>query len=79
MCLVLWDGKSAGVAVLFSLNFSGKVIRCLADSDSRVFSLLIDVNGFRLNLVNIYFSNVISDRKFFSSVCMIIFSPKAIW
>jgi len=51
VCLVLWDGKSAGVAVLFSLNFSGKVIRCLADSDSRVFSLLIDVNGFRLILL----------------------------
>jgi len=60
-------GKSAGVAVLFSLNFSGKVIRFLSDSDGRVLSLLIDVHGFRLNLVDIYSPNVISDRKIFFS------------
>ena len=60
-------GKSAGVAVLFRSGFSGKIVRFLTDSDGRVLSLLIDLNGFKLNLVNlvIYSPNVISDRKIF--------------
>jgi len=56
-------GKSAGVTVLFSLNFSGKVFFFLTNSQGRVLRLLIDLNGFKLNLVDIYSPNVISDRK----------------
>ena len=33
-------GKSAGVAVLFSLKFSGNVQRFLFDSDGRILSIL---------------------------------------
>ena len=41
----LWSfgtGRSAGVAILFSLNFPGKIIRFLTDSEGRILSLLID-------------------------------------
>ena len=51
-------GKSAGVAVLFSPNFSGKVIRFLFDSNGRILSLLIDFCNLTFNVVNIYSPNV---------------------
>ena len=72
----LWKGrcfwsfgtsKSAGVAVVFSPNFSGNIIRFLTDSDGRILSLLIDFNICVLNLVNIYAPNTITDRKAFFS------------
>lgn len=58
----LWDGqcfwsfgtgKSACVAVVFRFGFSGKIIQFLTDSDGRILCLLIDLNSFKLNLVNI--------------------------
>ena len=58
--------KSAGVAVLFSPAFSGK-IHFLSDSDGRVLSLLVELNSFKFNLVNIYSPNTASDRKTFST------------
>ena len=62
-------GKSAGVAVIFAPNFSGKVIRFLIDSSGRILSLLIDFCNLLLNIVNIYSPTVVSDRKiFFSSL-----------
>ena len=60
-------GKSAGVAVLFSPNFSGKIIRFQTDSDGRVLSLLVQFNNFKFNLVNVYSPNSVSDRKTFFS------------
>ena len=47
-------GKSAGVAVIFSPNFSGKIIRFLTDCDGRVVSLLIDFRTSVLNLVDMH-------------------------
>ena len=58
----LWffgTGKSAGVAILFSLNCPGKIIRFLTDSDGRILSLLIECYHSKLNLVNISAPNVI--------------------
>jgi len=72
----LWSfgtGRSAGVAILFSLNFPGKIIRFLTDSEGRILSLLIDYYNSKLNLVNIYSPNTISDRKSFFS-CFFSFS-----
>ena len=60
-------GKSAGVAVLFHSGFSGKIVRFLTDSNGKVLSLLINFSGFKLNLVNIYCPNSVSDRKIFFS------------
>ena len=60
-------GKSAGVAVLFSPNFCGKVISFLYDSDSRILSLLIACDHFKLNVVNINLLCSGSDRKSFFS------------
>ena len=50
----LGTGKSAGVTVLFSPNFFGKVIPFLYDSDSRILSLLIACNHFKLNGIFIH-------------------------
>lgn len=58
-------GKSAGVALLVSPNFSGNISRFIFDSDGRVFSALIEFSGIKLNLVNIYAPNAPSDRKTF--------------
>ena len=69
-------GKSAGVAVLFSQNFSGKVVRFLFDPNGRVLSLLVNFNNLFLNLVNIYSPNIASDRKVFSPNYIIIFFHK---
>ena len=60
-------GKSAGVAVILSPNFSGKIVRFLFDSNGRVLSLLIDFHNLFLNVVNIYSPTVVSERKTFFS------------
>ena len=39
----------------------------MTDSDGRLLSLLIDLNGFKLNLVNIYAPNAVSDCQVFFS------------
>lgn len=36
-------GKSAGVAVIFSPTFSGKIVHFLSDTDGRILSLLVDL------------------------------------
>ena len=75
----LWSfgtGRSAGVAILFSLNFPGKTIRFLTDSEGRILSLLIDYYNSKLNLVNIYSPNTISDRKSFFSCLHNYFLPQ---
>ena len=58
-------GKSAGVATLLSPKFSGKILRFLHDSDGRILSVLVDLNNIKLNIVNIYAPNTVSDRKIF--------------
>lgn len=70
-------GKSAGVAVLFSLGFSGKIIRFLTDSDRRILSLLIDFHNLKFNVVNIYSPNTASDCKLFFVICIITLFCKA--
>ena len=56
-------GKSAGVATLISPNFTGKVLRFIHDSDGRIMSVLVDLNNVKLNIVNVYAPNTVSDRK----------------
>ena len=72
-------GKSAGVAVIFPPNFSGKIICFLTDSDGRIVrSLLVDFHTSVFNLVNVYAPNVVSDRN--SSLLYITFSfPKVFY
>lgn len=75
----LWSfgtGRSAGVAILFSLNFPGRIIRSLTDSDGRILSLLIEYYNSKLNLVNIYSPNAISVRKRFFSCLHNYFLPQ---
>lgn len=75
---ILWSFgtcRSAGVSILFSLNFPGRIIRFLTDSDGRILSLLIEYYNSKLNLVNIYSPNAISDRKSFFSCLHNYFLP----
>ena len=59
-------GKSADVAVLLPPHFSGSVQRFLFDSDGRILSLLFTFGlSCKLNLINIYAPNVVSERKTF--------------
>ena len=59
------SGRHGGVAILVNENFSGKVSTWCRDSDGRVLSLLVEVNGFRINVVNIYAPAVLTERKVF--------------
>ena len=64
----LWSfgtGRSAGVAMLFSPNFSGKISRFVFDSDGRILSVLIQYNNAFFNLINVYAPNSVSARKIF--------------
>ena len=56
-------GKSAVVAIVFSPNFTGKIIRFLNDSDGRVLSLLVQLDSLKFNLINVYFPNSVSPCK----------------
>ena len=58
-------GRSAGVAVLVSPHFSSDICHFRFDSDSRILSLLLHMNGLYFNLLNIYTPNAVSDRKAF--------------
>lgn len=60
---LLKTGRSAGVPVLTSPNFSGPVQRFVFDSDGRILSLLFVFNSFKLSVVNIDEPNLVSDRK----------------
>ena len=46
-------GKSAGVAIFISPNFSGKIIRYVHDTDGRVLSLLVNYNSFKFNVMSL--------------------------
>ena len=70
----LWRGKcfwffgvrkSAGVAVLVSPRFSGDISRFWFDSDGRILSLLLHMNGLYFHLLNIFVPNAVSDCKTF--------------
>ena len=64
----LWSfgtGRSAGVALLFSLNFSGKISRYVFDTDGRILSVLVHYCNTPINLINVYAPNTISARKIF--------------
>ena len=50
-------------------NFSGKIASWRRDSDGRILSLLIDLDDFKFNLVNIYAPANLTERKtFFESI-----------
>ena len=58
-------GKSAGVAILTSPRFSGKISRFIFDSDGRVLSAVVRFGNSNFNVVNIYAPCTVSDRKIF--------------
>ena len=65
-------GKTAGVAILVSPKFSGKIIRYVHDTDGRILSLIVDLNSFKFNIICVYAPNNVSDRKlFFKFVIML--------
>ena len=56
-------GKSAGVAIVSSSNFTGKIIHFITDSDGRVLSLLVQLDNLKFNLLNVYLPNSVSSRR----------------
>ena len=72
-------GKKAGVAMLISPRFQGKVTRFIFDSDGRIFSALIKIGSCQFNLVNIYAPNTVTGRKnFFQNLHQYFLSPSRI-
>ena len=62
-------GRQGGVAVLVNVDFPGKVISWRRDSNGRVLSLIVEINDFRVNVVNVYAPVVLSELKaFFESL-----------
>ena len=63
-------GKSAGVAVLLPPHFSGSV---LCDSDGRILSILFTFGPLsKLNVINIYAPNLVSERKTYGAATRIL-------
>ena len=58
-------GKPAGVAILASPKFSGKIFRYVHDTDGRILSLLVDLHSLKFNIICVYAPNTVSDRKLF--------------
>ena len=69
---ILWSFgtvRSAGVAILFSPNFSGKISKFIQDTEGRIISALVTTHSTTFNLLNIYAPNDASARKtFFDSL-----------
>ena len=57
--------KQGGVAVLFSPKCSGEVVSWKKDSNGRIISILVRIDGVDLNFVNIYAPTNRTDRKLF--------------
>ena len=69
-------GKSAGVVIFVSPKFSGKIIRCVHDTDGRILSLLVDFNSFKFNIACLYAPNTVTYRKlFFNRLHTFFLSP----
>ena len=64
-------GKTAGVAILVSPKFSGKIIRYVHDTDGRILSLIVDLNSFKFNIICVYAPNVSDCKLFFKFVIML--------
>ena len=76
MFLVLWDRQICGCSYFFSPKFSGKIIRCVHDTDGRILSLLVDFNSFKFNIVCLYAPNTVTYRKlFFNRLHTFFLSP----
>ena len=58
-------GKQGGVAVLISPKCTDEILSWKKDSNGRVLSIFIRVNGVDLNVVNIYAPTNVTNRKSF--------------
>lgn len=62
-------GQQGGVAILISPKFSDEIVSWKKDSNGRVISILIRVDGVDINFVNIYAPTNRTDRKpFYESI-----------
>ena len=69
-------GRSSGVGLLVSPTFQGSVSRFVFDSDGRIISALVLLGPHRINVVNIYAPNTVSERKtFFHELHNFFLSP----
>ena len=69
-------GRSSGVGLLVSPTFQGSVSHFVFDSDGRILSALVLLGPHRINVVNIYAPNTVSERKtFFQDLHNFFLSP----
>ena len=62
-------GRQGGVITLLSDNFNCNVLSWCRDSSGRILTLLLDFNGVKCNLINIYGPTNLTDRKTFFENC----------
>ena len=58
-------GKSAGVVLFTSPNFSGQVSWFQHDIDGRILIAMVSIHSRNFNIVNFYAPNTVSERKIF--------------
>ena len=68
-------GKSAGVSIFTPANIPGKISQFRHDTDCRILSALVLVGSHKINIVNIYAPNALSERRaFFHQLQNLFFS-----
>lgn len=68
-------GKSAGVSIFTPANIPGKISQFRHDTDCRILSALVLVGSHKINIVNIYAPNALSERRaFFDQLQNLFFS-----
>ena len=68
-------GKQAGVLVCVNESFHGTIQTWKRDTSGRIVSLLLDLDGFNVNLLNIYAPTNLTERKVFFETLHQFFLP----
>ena len=72
-------GRQAGVITFISDRFNCQVISWRKDSNGRILSILLLCGNSKINVVNIYATTNLSERKAFSTVYMSFSSQLIFW
>ena len=54
-------GRQGGVVILLNPNFQGDILSWCRDSDGQIVSLLVCIDTFKINLINIYAPTNLTD------------------
>ena len=71
-------GKQGGVAIPVNENFQGEILSWKKDTDGRIVSLLVKIDGYKVNSLRIYARTNLTRRKvFFENVHAFFLSADA--